>query len=310
MNQPTDHHWHAKFILKKFRTPESPFLCVYNIEKGTFHDQKSPKAICVQEDLLLIEGEGVTEELRYGLENIWSKSIEDEAAPIIQVLESEDFGLTGSAKESLARFITLHILRHPEMIKETLAQEDQRAWEKLREIIFDDAKLERLRRETDLTLAPDEIARYRDCFINGKVETKHKPAKALQELVKRHQPMSKDLARMAWRVCRAAKGAAFITSDNPVVVLPGKHPFGVLLIPLSPKLLIEIHPEGEKEMTAYSLFPKKKVRKANILIGINAKRYLISHSKELLMNIVKRLKMGKSTGSDNKNPLRPGHEGI
>jgi hypothetical protein len=287
MNVPKNHHFYTASVLDFFTDPNSHNFLVYLVKQKKFK-WMFPDAVCYQLDLYTMNHEGVSDELRYGLESVWRKSIEDEALPVIRDLD-QGKKLNNDTRESLARFIALHLLGHPDTLIKLLQNVNGREWFKLRNIVFDDAAIAKILKETGKSLEQDKIEKMRECFQYGKVEIKYPAERALQEMIKGYPVIVDSLLAADWIICHVPKEAAFITSDNPVVAIKGGSSFKVVTMPLTPRVLVEIHhiTEGLPPKVSGAVMTRVGVRHRNILTASNAQRYIISHIESLLRRIVK-----------------------
>ena len=288
MSAPKNHHFYTASVLNLFTDPNDPYdFLVYLVKQKRFK-RMFPDGVCYQPDLYTVDHEKVSEEVRYGLETIWRKSIEDEAIPVIRALDRGE-RLRNDTRESLARFIALHLVGHPDTLAKLLKGLNDKEWLKLRAMVFDDVILAKIRLETGKPLEQDKIDKMRECFKYGRVDIKYPAARALQEMIKAHPIMVDSLLAADWRICHSPYGSAFITSDNPVVIIPGDFSFQAVTMPLTPRVLIEIRhiPEGQTPAVGDAMMTRRGVRRRNMLTASNAQRYIISHIEPLLKRVLK-----------------------
>ncbi|MBI5414562.1 DUF4238 domain-containing protein [Candidatus Peregrinibacteria bacterium] len=105
-----------------------------------------------------------------------------------------------------------------------------------------------------------------------------------------------------WMIVTARQGSSFILSDNPfcpchpdafngkelMIDTPGVESF----IPLSKKTCLVFGNKGNHIIYKKNL-DKVYIRQINIFTALNSKRYIMSHDKSLLENIVKKSQMDK-----------------
>lgn len=290
MSIPHKHHWLPQFILRYFVDPSTPgLLKVYDIEKQKYREM-SPSSICFRRDLYTFDVPGTTDEHRYGLETIWNKLIEDDAAPIIQELHHGG-GMKSVYKEPLARFIANQLVRHPVTLESVMSHANNLKWQTLRRLTFDDAALTRFQEETGSNIAEAEIKGLRECFISGRVDVTHPWGYVLQQMAKAHSVITDSLLHGKWRIARTTKEAAFITCDRPVTAITDeKKDDRIVFIPLTPHLMIEIFVSDLTPTGTFGegVLKRSGVRKRNIMTASNATLYIMSHAEILLHSTIKR----------------------
>lgn len=104
---------------------------------------------------------------------------------------------------------------------------------------------------------------------------------------------------MEWRILYTKnKNCNFITSDNPLFLLPEKisndYGYGIAtqgvqkIIPLAYNIILSIGEVGNISVHECVISEKVRVRQINTLSFMSAKRFVISNNKELLENLIKR----------------------
>jgi hypothetical protein len=101
------------------------------------------------------------------------------------------------------------------------------------------------------------------------------------------------LARMNWVFYFAARDSHFMTCDNPFIILPPEQgrPAGIAtpgarkVIPLSKKVLVSIHDEGDGY--AWQRMPRRAVEGVNCMCAINSDRFVISPREYPLRKVIR-----------------------
>jgi hypothetical protein len=108
--------------------------------------------------------------------------------------------------------------------------------------------------------------------------------------------------RMNWMVFHAPKSTSFVTTDNPLILLPppGYDPnspwgYGLLtagvrkVFPLSQKACLVM--DGPGHILSYVNVHKQIVRDVNIQVAFQAYRFVIARDEDLVRNIVRTAKL-------------------
>ncbi len=284
MSNPTRQHYIPRVYLKNF-TNENDKVWVYDKHEQSLKEL-STKDTTLEKNLYTItDTEGNKD---FSIEKSFSE-VESATGPIIsKVIKQETITLKEKAQLSL--FIALLENRTVLALEENNKTSSEiLTWAKNMRLYNGDF---------------DHIIEKMGCSREEAIE-KIKNAKVsfnkatnLTTLIDIANTIAQNYSMMEWRMFYA-KNSNFLTSDNPLFLLPEKidnnYGYGILtpgvnkIIPISSKTLLCIGDIGIIAVHGLNMGDKQRIRQLNILTYLNAKRFVIANNKGLIENIVKRV---------------------
>ncbi len=300
MSEPKRHHYLPEFYLEGFC--RDGLLWLYDREKREFR-QQSPKNTAVQSYYYsLVDYEGAKDS---GVEKMLSQ-VEGLAKPLRDKLLARG-KLTTQERAEFALFVALMMNRVPDFEKSMnkIAEDMAR---RIADIAFGDEKrasatMQSLEKKTGVK--PDVSAKEMvDFQERGQYEIRANRNLSLKAMVELSAEAACLFAQMDWQVWHAHTKAAFVTTDNPVVILPPKDHrpdsmFSVGLIsegakklfPLSKEAMLVMRDRGES--LQHADVPRPITRALNAWLAGHSDRFVLASSEALLASIVDRFKLGE-----------------
>jgi len=298
---PKKHHYLPQFYLKGFSQDVS-HLHIFDKkakkEDARFRYQTTEK-IAYENNLYTYRTKDLKKET---LEDFFSQ-IESMAKKVITKLENKD-DITPRQRGHLALFIALLWFRTPTWKTETLGVQSELAEKMIRkkyhfpqqkELIRDFFKKEG-RNFTDEEL--DDLIDFATNPKRSKISIKFPPEYWIKQMLTLANDVYVYLAHCGWEVKHATRKYAFLTSDNPVLLIPSEkpHPFygvGLLTpgvkktIPLTSNLYLAMHEPQEELVLFHTTADKEFWKQANIWAMRNAERLVFSPVLGKIEKIVK-----------------------
>ena len=285
MTKPKRQHYIPRVYLKNF-TNSNGKVWVYDKELQTLKEL-STKDTTIEKELYTITD--VNGNKNYFLEDYFGK-IETIANPILnkiinkQVISFED-------KTKLSLFIALLDNRTVASIKDY----DKTSCELLtwmKNMRLYNGEFDSLINNMKCS-QEDAKQKIKDVKISLNKET------TLKSLIYLAGTFAEYFSLMEWRILYTKnKNCNFITSDNPLFLLPEKisndYGYGIAtqgvqkIIPLAYNIILSIGEVGNIAVHGCVISEKVRVRQINTLSFMSAKRFVISNNKELLENLIKR----------------------
>ena len=283
-------------------------LSLYDLPKQVLHNRGVPKKILRANNIYSwddFEGED-----RLIIEKKVIGTIEDEALPLIR--EVQHHLISHKERGIISRFIALQALRIKK-IKEDLEILHLAVGQ---ECLIDCLKDPEKRKDLLVVAGKDkqfveDLAKNPEKFVPkvlGKLKMSVKNIREiwLQIMLSSLEDMTERYYYLDWRLLQAGRRRAFITSDNPVVVISSvsrahkatkEHLRRTeITFPLSPNFLLFMRDNREKTRKTKPSFYKVEasescdsVRELNYRTAMHADRYIIADSDRLLLRISKEI---------------------
>ncbi|MDD5658954.1 MAG: DUF4238 domain-containing protein [Actinomycetota bacterium] len=297
-------HWLSQFYLRGFLENNSEKLYVYNLKnKSGFF--KSPKSICWSEDYYNLFNAGFGNERL--IDDYFKYTVEDKAAPIIKKISSDfNCSLTIEDKKNLAVFISFLRIKIPK-------------FEKIAKEFAERGIQEYLKKLTELKEAENFIKDYEektglksdmtaeDFLVFIKNRSKYYKASRDIYFLRRMFPIGKKqvdlMLDMDWSFIYASPKRAFITCDNPFIMLKeGKvyndkivsilDPKAIKIIPLSKNvcLFIGFKNKNLDTLNTYRKFKSyggESIRLINTTSIDNSDELVIGSNEKIVQKLLK-----------------------
>ncbi len=290
-------HYLPQFYLRKFADDEGKFW-VFDRHRREYRLQ-TPKNTAVERNFYMIFDDGGTKNQEI---EQWLSQLEGAASEAIRKLEREE-AITFDDRIVISLFAALMMTRVPDFRKtiDELSQKLSKAvlqleaqFREANPIVVNKndkdkvAQTEKVE-ENRLAVTPSDTGRF------AITKTDH-----LRGMLETANEVGQILASRNWLIVKSASTSAFITSDNPFVILPppNHHPargVGVAtpgaksIIPLSSAMSLVVVSPGNQ--IAFVDADRMKVRSINIATALNSDYFLIARERRLLEYIVKRTKI-------------------
>lgn len=303
MSTPKRHHYLPQFYLKEFADP-SDKVWLYDRETGKLW-HTHVKDVCVETHYYSITKPDGSKDP--SLEKIFS-GMESKAKNVIDKLNKNE-PITEEEKAELAMFIAFQFVRVPGFEHE-INDNAEKIMKKMAEVAFCSEERAKIM-----------LSKHKETNAKEHVEV---TPKELVEFVKKDGynivfnrefslAMSVKLSRefydlfmqMNWVFLMAPKDKAFVTSDNPFMLLPPKNYkpgiYGVGLItegakkiiPLSSRVCLYMGDHGNNVL-GYKV-QLQDLKSINLNGAVNSTRYVIARDKALLEKIIKTTRLDQKS---------------
>ncbi len=298
---PIRHHYLPQFYLKGFSTDKSR-LHVFDKkatdEKSKFRYQTTEK-IAYENNLYTYK---TKESKKETLEDFFCQ-IEGMAKTVITKLEMRE-EITPMERGHLALFVAFLWLRTPTSKKETLGMQQELAEKSMRMMYHFPQQKDMMREffeKQGKHFTDEELDDLIDFATNPKRSTlviDFPPGYWIKQMLELADKIYVYLAHCVWEIRHAVKNYAYITSDNPVLLIPSEPPhpfygFGLLTpgvkktVPLTANMYLIMHePQKELELI-HTVGDKEFFREVNEWIMENAERFVFSPDKGKLEKMLK-----------------------
>ena len=298
---PTKHHYLPQFYLKGF-SPDKTKLYVFDKkatdEKFRFRYQTTKK-IAYENNLYTYKTKDLKKET---LEDFFSQ-IEGMAKTVITKLKKME-DITPMERGHLALFIALLWLRTPTSKRETLNAQEE-LYEKTARMMHrfpqQKEKIKKFFESRGKKITNDEIDDLIDFATNpkrSKITLKFPPGYWIKQMLNLANDIYTYLAICDWEIRHSVKQYAYLTSDNPVMLIPSEkpHPFygvGLLtpgvkkVVPLTANMYLVMHEPKKEPTLLHTVGDKDFYRKMNNWTMRNAERLVFSADVGKLQKIVK-----------------------
>lgn len=300
---PKRQHYIPQFYLKGF-SQDKDHLWIYDrtkSDKGEFRYQTT-KQIAFENNFYTHRtkaGDKSDLEKFFGQIETWTSQV------ILRVEQREK--LSSEEREKLAIFISLMRTRGPSF-KYWIEESYTKLTEKRMRMSFAMTPkhwLKKFYRERGKNLSDKEIDDLVEFATNekrSKLVVRFPPGYWIKRMLQLSSDLIPVFYLMDWQFCYTKQKFAFITSDNPFLLIPSEkpHPFwGVGLItpgakkilPLSSNICLVMHEPNKKPETWYSDITNKNFfRQINKWVVLNSERFSFSPVKGKLEKIIKETK--------------------
>jgi len=299
-NKPRKHHYVPQAYMRPFAEVDNQ-LFVVNKEFGSIREA-STKSVAYLKDYYTIDtvDEDDSAEAEEGLGKIESKCI-----PLLVRLAEGDGTFTNPEFADMAIYIAIQYGRTPftrqRMDEMAVKIANVELKKEAIKIANDPQEYDKFIKDMT-TRTPDarvptreEIAKTAD-FSSILSEVSFNNGAYVASLFRTSWDIADGLLKTRWVVFHAPKGAAFITSDNPVgliinrqlkeyevpaILLPG----AIRCFPLNSKSCLVMLDGGFRKEIEHKVISKNEVRKINQMTYAQAQKYVISGSKALLTSL-------------------------
>ena len=298
MNIPKRHHYLAQWYLKNF-TDKEGYFWIFDRKKNEYRKQ-TPKNIALQINYYtFLDKDG---KKNVEIENFFS-IIEGKTKPIVTKINSRT-PINLNEKIILATFISYQKMRVPDFEKK-YNESYEKMLKKFNELITSSKEkatlfIKRYEKATGkkANITPEKLID----FIQGdRYYVKVPRGRSLQAMLNIGKDLISFFLNMDWVFLQSPKKSSFVTSDNPVILVPpGNYdpnsfdgvgiitPGAKNIIPLSQRTCLVMADYGQRIL--WRVANQKEVRVINLFLAINSNRLLIARDKPLLKRIVKIIK--------------------
>jgi len=304
MSEPKRHHYLPQFYLEQFCRDGS--LWVFDRDTSEFRPQ-TPKNTALISHYYSVEDEAGNK--RTGIESLLSQ-LEGYAKPIMAKLLAQD-AITESDKEEFSIFVAFMMNRVPDFEKSVNAFEAHLI-KRTSNLIFSDEKrvqaiMDRMERETGKRpeISAKKLAEFHK---RGEYTIEMHRNESLRLMLDLSMDLACYFQQMDWVVFHVPPKTSFITTDNPVVLVPpvdfeaGFYGVGIItkgarkLFPLSQTTCLIMGDRGDR--VVHRDVDRQSVRSVNLTLAGYSDRFVIGRDESLVRNMVAstRLTEWKNTG--------------
>ena len=298
---PKKHHYLPQFYLKLF-SQDQFHLHVYDKKaissESPFRYQTIEK-IAFENNLYTYKTKDGGKET---LEDFFCQ-IEGKASGVIKKLELHQ-DILPMERGHLALFIAFLWLRTPVSRDETLGAQEELAEKNMRMMYHFPQQKELMRKFLEgkgQHPSDKELDDLIDFAVNpkrSKIVVKFPTEHWIKQMLSLSNDIYVYLAKCEWEIKHAIKKYAFITSDNPVLLIPSEKPdpfYGIGLltpgvkkvVPLSASMYLIMHEPNEELILIHTKADKIFYRKVNEWTMKNAERFIFSPELGKIQKIVK-----------------------
>ena len=301
MTKPKRHHYLPQFYLEYFCKEDG--FWVFDREVNEFR-QQTPKNTALKSYYYSVQdAEG---NKRMDIEYLLSQ-IEGHSKEVISKLLARKT-ITPAEREELSIFIGFMMNRVPDFEK-SINMVEKHLIQQFADLMFsDEARVQSIMDKQELetgerqTLSAKEIVEFHK---NRQYDIVIHRNESLRLMLSLSLDMAKYFRQMNWGVFHASEKTSFITTDNPVVLMPpvdyeydSSWGVGIItpgakkLFPLSQTACLIMYDHGDllvhKDVDPYT------VRRINLNVASHADRFVIGRDEALVRNLVKVTKIGHS----------------
>lgn len=299
MTDPKRHHYVPQFYLKNF-ADESERVWVYDRATKEYRHQKTDQVAVIGHYYRIEKKDGT---LSAEIERYLADEVEGPAATAMSKLERGE-GITERERSDIAVFVALQMTRVPDFEKRVMEMQEKK-YRKINKMLF--PTLEETKRKIEESMDELKTMGATDVDAQQMYEFIHKDEYGIEIPRQNNIRMMLEMAsraaphflHMDWLLMRAAKGGAFITSDNPFTIIPPQDHaansfLGVGLltpgakkgIPISPRATLFMLDPGVRygENTA----PRDKLRIFNSYFTQTSDRFIFARDEAHLRSVVER----------------------
>ena len=287
-NLPKRHHYIPQFYLKGFSTDKKHLYVLDKLsEENNRIRYQTTESIAFQNNLYTYQAKGKKKET---LEGAFAQ-LEGIAAELIRKIEKEEV-LSDQDRSDLSLFISFLWIRTP-FSKKEFEKTTKELYEKTARMSMAMRPKESIKdffKERGEEFTDQQIANMVDFATNEKRSKIHVDVPQnywIKQMLTMGLEISPALEIADWEFKVANKPFAFLTSDNPFLLLPSKpvDALGLLtpgakkVIPLTSKICLVIHEPQKDPKTVYTTVDKKLIRKINHWIVKYSERCVYSPDK-------------------------------
>jgi hypothetical protein len=269
-------------------------LWVYDRDKGEYR-QQTPKNTALQTHYYSLEDEQGNKDAT--IETVLAQ-VEGQAWPIIDKV-GERKALSVRARQDLALFLSLLKFRVPDYEK-ALTEMNDKVFKAINRMMFHSETatrnlLESMEKEQGVEGYSEMAKELTEFVAQEDYSLGTTQQERLQNMLELGLEVARHLERTDWIFMRAPRNTAFVTSDNPFILLaPENHDpkrgFGFLtpgakkVVPLTAQTCLIAYDEGLG--TAYAEVSRRDVRNLNISIAAYCDRFVIGRDEALVRKAV------------------------
>ncbi len=296
MSVPKDHHYVPQMYTRQF-CRDGKFW-VFDTLNEQYH-QNSPKEFGKESHFYSFpdnQGSLITE-----IEHPFLSTIEGECAPVLRKIESKE-SLSERERLVLSHFISLLQTRVPAFRKSLEDLSQRFAKDHMKRTLPDvgtvQSMLDRYNREmgTDHQIDPEEFLKM---IHEEDYEVTFGKEHALGTMLDLSPALAGQYTNMGWDFLVAQRDTSFITTDNPMTLLPFRQLLGisrsgnldiadnmmVKLVPLTQSVCLAMY--GDRNKDVWRDLSKADVRTINHVSALHAHRYILGRDKAMLQRVLK-----------------------
>lgn len=289
---PKRHHFIPKRYLEGFC--RDGFLSVYDREKGEYRRQ-TPKNTALQTHYYSLEDEHGNKDAT--IETVLAQ-VEGQAWPIIDKV-GERKSLSVGDRQDLALFLALLKFRVPDYEK-ALGEMNDKLFKAVNRMMFHSETatrnlLEGMEKDQGLEGYSDMAKEVTEFVAQEDYSLGTTQQERLQTMLQLGLEVARHLEGTDWIFMHAPPNTAFVTSDNPFILLaPDNHDpergFGLLtpgakkVVPLTAQTCLIAYDEGLR--TAHTEISRREVRNVNISVAAYCDRFVIGRDEALVRKAV------------------------
>lgn len=286
MAKPKRHHYIPRVYLKNF-TNSNGKVWVYDKELNTLKELSTKDTTLEKELYTITDADGNKD---YSLEEFFGK-IETTASPIINKIINKQV-ISLEEKTQLSLFVALLDNRTVAAIDDyNKTSSDILMW--IKDVRLYHGEFDSLINKMECS-KEEAMQKFKDAKIRLNKETN------LKSLIELAGISAEYFSQMEWRILYIKnKNCNFITSDNPLFLLPEKisndYGYGIAtpgvqkIIPLTSNIILSIGDLGNIAVHGCTISERMRIRQINMLLFMSARRFVIANSKGLLKNLIKRI---------------------
>lgn len=286
MGEHKDQHYVQAAHLKSWSDNDgNVYVC--DLLNGKIH-QGPPSSQAFEKYYYCINDQKTGEKIYY-IENSLFSDVEKALSSIKKLASSQN--ITQEERNNIAIYIAFQKTRVPFFESMCNILREQIDKKNILDVLenqvkFDDFISSYKAEQQDASPTPTREELLKD-FNNGDFLFKYSREMSLQLMLQISEPLANLYTQSEWTILNAPQNRSFIISDNPATTISFEREDGTrevteTIFPLSPNSCLLIKQEKRK-----SLNETKEningVREINKRFVLHAKRYIYSHSKELLM---------------------------
>ncbi len=289
MNEPKRHHYLPQFYLRNFCNDK--LLSVFDKKKNEYRKQ-NPKDTAVERYYYSLKDDNGNMDHR--IEKLFSQ-IETNSQQIIdRIINNEN--ITEQEKADLSHFIALMMVRVPNLEKLTNTGSNTVINDIANTVFLDKktAKKAIYKRECVIAVthaaSAEELVKFHK---NGNYDIKINRNVVLSCMLQLAQNTWNDFNQMHWDVVHTKDNKSFITTDNPIVIMPPNKdtPRGLcvkgslIIFPLSQSTCLVMSYGGNNNIT-HSDVETPFIRGVNLFLSSESDRLIIARDEKLISSLV------------------------
>ena len=298
MTKPKRHHYLPIFYLEYFCRAGT--FCVFDREVNEFR-QQTPKNTALKSHYYSVQDAKGNK--RTEIECLLSQ-IEGHAKEVIENLLVRKT-ITPEEREELSIFIAFMMNRVPDFEK-SINKVEEHLIQRVADLMFSDEArvqsiMDKRKRETGekQTISAKELVEFHK---SGQYDIVIHRSESLRLMLSLSLDIANCFRQMDWGIFHAPNKTSFVTTDNPVVLVPPQNyehnsfwgvgiitPGAKKLFPLSQTACLIMYDLGD--LVAHKDTDTQTVRRINLNVTSHADRFVIGRDEALVRNVVKTTKI-------------------